>query len=166
MARSRSGKNFGCRELMVIVLWVWLCSYAMAEGQMPLAGQGLFQKGRGVERLAQIGVERLMMVIDKKGIDHTPSGTLVVALDDTCRSAAFKTVAELRGAGIKSDMDYSFRSLKGGLRKANKENRKYVIIIGEDEVKSGKVTLKDLEAGTQEQLSIKQLISKLRTTNS
>ena len=87
---------------------------------------------------------------------------LIVAVDDPCRQEAFKITAGLRDEGIPCDMDHSGRSLNGGVRKANREKRKYVVLIGEDELSKGEVLLKDMETGEQENIAVEELIERLK----
>jgi histidyl-tRNA synthetase len=62
-------------------------------------------------------------------------------------------------------MDYENRSLKGALRKANDLAAKFALIIGEDELKKGVVTLKDMESGEQKEIKQSELMSELRKVN-
>jgi len=55
------------------------------------------------------------------------------------------------GAGV--ILDKSEDSLKGRLRRADRIGARYVIIFGEDEVKEGLLTVKDMTTGKQEKLS-------------
>ena len=108
-----------------------------------------------------IGVERMLMVVNEDKVPASSHGVLVIALDEACRLEAIKLTQRLRSREIKCDMDHSGRSLKGGMRKANREGRKKVIILGEDEVKSGKFMLKDMESGEQKALSFEEAVKVL-----
>ena len=48
------------------------------------------------------------------------------------------------------------------MRRADKENRKFVILVGEDEVKAGKLLLKNMETGEQELLSVDEIAGKVK----
>ncbi len=109
-----------------------------------------------------IGVERVLLAIRKENVPSSRPGVLIVAVDEACRSHAFRITNRLRAKGISCDMDYSGRSLKGGLRKANKEKRGNVILLGEDEIKSGKLMLKNMETGEQKSLSFEEAVRELR----
>jgi len=109
-----------------------------------------------------IGVERVLLAVRKKNVPSVHPGVLVVAVDEACRGQAFRITNRLRSEGISCDMDYSGRSLKGGLRKANKEKRGNVILLGEDEIKSGKLLLKNMETGEQKSLSFEEAVDVLK----
>ena len=110
-----------------------------------------------------IGVERLLLVIDRKNVPAAPSGVLVVPLGTEARMKAFNIAGELRSAGIPSEMATSDRSLKAHMRRADKDKRRHVIIIGEDELTSGRFILKDMTEGTQEQITLDRIIEVLGT---
>ena len=86
---------------------------------------------------------------------------LVVYLDKEYQTEAFKVVTALRSGGIKSEMDLTERSFKGQMRKADREKKEYVVLIGEDEIKSGKLLLKEMSTGEQETLALEDMIKKL-----
>ena len=71
-------------------------------------------------------------------------------------------LATLRQRGIASDTDYEGRSLKGALRRANDLSARYVLIIGEDELKKGVVMLKDMVSGEQKEIKIEEVVDKIK----
>ncbi len=62
------------------------------------------------------------------------------------KDAAVRMVAELRHAGIKTEMGYGERSAKSQMKQANNSGAAYAVLIGEEELKGGFVTVKDLQA--------------------
>ena len=109
-----------------------------------------------------LGIERLAIILKKKGFETKNPGPLVIYLGEDIRPMAMQIVDKFRKTGIACDIDHSARSLKGGLKKANKENRNKVVIIGEEEAKSGKLLLKDMESGEQESLPLDVVIGRLK----
>ena len=109
-----------------------------------------------------IGMERLLLLIKDKTKFASPIGILVVPLDAESNQPALETASNLRAEGLPSEISVGSRSLKGHLRKANKENRKYVIIIGEDERKSGELVLKNMEKGDQLSMRYEEILKKLK----
>ncbi len=59
-------------------------------------------------------------------------------------------------------MDYLNKSLKGALRAANDSGAAFVLILGDDELKSDAISVKDMTVGTQRQVAIKNLIQELK----
>jgi histidyl-tRNA synthetase len=107
------------------------------------------------------GIERLLLVIDKDTAIDVAPGVLVVPVGESTREVAFEVVNAMRKEGIACDINYAGKTLKSGMRKANKEGRKYVVLIGENEIASKKVTLKNMDSGEQELLTIAKVIEKL-----
>ncbi|MFC1479828.1 histidine--tRNA ligase [Candidatus Omnitrophota bacterium] len=112
-----------------------------------------------------VGTERLLMVIDKKEVCPGLPGVFVIAVDDALRAEAFRITNKLRSEGVPCDMDHSGRSFKGQMRKADKEGKNFVILIGEDEIKSGKLLLKDMKSGEQKKLSFNEAVSYVKNTS-
>lgn len=111
-------------------------------GGNPTPGVGF---GSGIERML------LAMEAEKCEVPHPESLTIfVISLGEGTRQPALKLMADLRAAGIAADTDYAGRSLKSQMKEANRVGANFAIIIGEDEVKQGVVTLKDLMKGKQE----------------
>lgn len=76
-------------------------------------------------------------------------------------SASVKIVQELRSAGINADIDMNGKGPSKNFEYVNRYKIPFAIVIGEDEIKSGKLTLKNMQTGTQELLTVQQIISKL-----
>lgn len=110
-----------------------------------------------------IGVERLLLILDEEeSIVPLRSRALVVSAGDDLRGEVFSLANKLRASGVACDTDLSGKSFKGQMRKAGRENREYVIIVGEDEMISGKPILKDMAKGEQETLSPEEIVEKIR----
>lgn len=109
-----------------------------------------------------VGVERLLLAIDKKGIDLGPAQVFIIPVDSNCYKAAFQFVNKFRLEGISCEMDYSGRSFKSQLRKANKDGKCFVIILGEEEKKNGKLLLKNMETGDQTLLEFEEAVNQIK----
>jgi len=97
------------------------------------------------------GVERIIQEMKRQGITPPPeqqTRVFVVYFDKTLevKNAAVQIAAELRHAGIKSDMSYGNRSRKAQLRQANNSGAAYAVLLKEEELASDLVTVKDLLA--------------------
>ena len=79
-----------------------------------------------------------------------------VATDDPTKLAS-----KLRENNIKTDLYPDNPKLKKQLQYANNNSIPYVVIIGEDEVKSNLFTLKNMVSGKQEKLSLEEIISEI-----
>ena len=104
-----------------------------------------------------MGVERLLLVLEQTNSlpDINTSPKVYIATTNPDMSKFLLDVASrLRNKGISTIYDLQKRSVKAQLREANKLNCKYTIIIGEDELKQNKVTVKNMETSEQTAVEI------------
>jgi histidyl-tRNA synthetase len=107
------------------------------------------------------GAERIYDVMEE--LNLFPSDVqkdievLFVALDEESHKYAFKQVSSLRQAGIACDLYPEPAKMKKQMSYANARNVPYVAIIGETERLEGKVSLKNMVTGEQEDISIANL---------
>ncbi|MGK5095255.1 His/Gly/Thr/Pro-type tRNA ligase C-terminal domain-containing protein, partial [Deltaproteobacteria bacterium TL4] len=104
-----------------------------------------------------LGVERILLA-RAKGQDYKQSTDLfIIALEESSFLKAFELTHFLRGKCLENnientiEMSYSRTSLKSQMRSANKKGARFVVILGEEELKKGVVTLKDMGDGGQTQ---------------
>jgi len=60
----------------------------------------------------------------------------------------------MRLHGVQTELDYSGKGLKSQMKRADKLNSQYVLILGEREITDGKAELRNMKRGTQETLSL------------
>ena len=110
-----------------------------------------------------IGVERLAILCDAEGIFDefkTVLDCYVINLNDT-KDYALNITETLRHNGLMTEMDYYGRSLKAQFKSSERKNARFVIIIGEDEVKANTVTIKDTLTKAQESVNKDELVDRL-----
>ncbi|MDD5690604.1 MAG: histidine--tRNA ligase [Candidatus Omnitrophica bacterium] len=108
------------------------------------------------------GIERLIlasMINAEKPLNRL---VYLITLGETAKAAGVKILNQLRSSGIPSDMDYLNRSLKAAMRAANDAGARYVLILGEDELKKDAISLKDMSNGTQREINIQELTRELK----
>jgi histidyl-tRNA synthetase len=109
-----------------------------------------------------IGMERLILLLDDKAGAATDSNRLFVAcLGEKARKKGFALVQELRLSGLSVEMDYESKSLKAQMRRADKLQATHVLIIGDDELAKGAAVLRNMEASSQEEIPLKEIVEKL-----
>ncbi len=104
-----------------------------------------------------LGKERLLLLMDACGHDFgaAPAPQIFLAwIGDEAKLYALNLLHELRGKGIRADMDTKERNLKGQMKYANKLGAEFTAVIGGDEVASGEITLKNMS--TSEQTKVKR----------
>ena len=111
----------------------------------------------GLTRLFYKLNEMNLMKVDRKSI----SDVLVISMLPDI-SESIKVATELRKAGINTEVYLNDKKVKAKFKYANKLNIPYVAIIGEEELQNQKVTIKDMESGEQEMLTLEEAIQKIR----
>lgn len=89
------------------------------------------------------------------------SEVLVCHFDETTRSYGLALLTQLRAAGINSEIYPDVTKLKKQLDYANKKMIAFCLVVGEEEMKSGDLTIKNMESGEQEKLTINNIVHKL-----
>ena len=95
----------------------------------------------------------------EKDVD-LPRPIAVVPVGDDAADAALKIAYDLRKAGFRVEHGYS-GNLKKRMIKANKAGAYKAVIIGSDELSAGKVTVKDLDSGSQKSVNLDNLIKEI-----
>jgi histidyl-tRNA synthetase len=111
------------------------------------------------------GIERIILNLKKQGVSvTTPPGlqALIAFMGDMAREEAIKLAARLRREGINTVTAAGDKSLKAQLRQANALNVRYTVIIGEEEVKAGTMTLRDMARARQETVARDALAKRLK----
>ncbi len=104
------------------------------------------------------GIERLLLAASRQPPASSQKLVYLIALGIEAKAKGLKVLNDLRKAGVPCDTDYEDRSLKGAMRAANDSGAKFVLIIGEDELKKDVVTLKDMASGEQREVKAEELI--------
>ena len=119
-----------------------------------LGGQSLSGIGFG------LGVDRALLAAQAEGVisaDQFTSDLFIIPLGDDQKSVALSLAAQLRSVGIRTEIAFGDRALKGAMKAADKSGSRYVVIIGDDEVASGSVELKRMNDGTITSVKISEL---------
>jgi histidyl-tRNA synthetase len=110
-----------------------------------------------------IGLTRLFDCLLKENqvdvTQQTSTNVLIIAMEGF-DSYALDIGSQLRDADINTEVVFE---LKGSFKYADKLNIPYVVIIGEEEIKAGKYTLKEMSSGDQTLLSKEELIENLKS---
>src|ERR1700691_200686 len=110
-----------------------------------------------------IGEDRLVLSLNKSAEDAVRKPDVYIApLGAGMNGEAARLARELRREGVVADLgDESFR-LKKSFEAATKAGAKYILIVGENEVKAGAFSLKNLESGEQVSVAKSELAGKIR----
>ena len=112
-----------------------------------------------------MGVERILMALQatSQAVEAAPIDLYLVTMGEAARLAAFGYLATLRRVGLSADTDYEGRSLKAQMRSANKLRARFVTVLGDDELTSGILKLKDMATSQETDVAgIDALVQKIR----
>ena len=108
-----------------------------------------------------IGLTRLFFQLKNAGVIEASSKslikTLIIPFDKNNLNFSINISKKLRDNGINCDVYYNEKNLKGKLNYANRLKVPYVILIGDDEEKKNKVTIKNMETGNQEMILVENI---------
>ena len=111
-----------------------------------------------------IGLERLMMILEaQKAIDiiEEPMDIYIATIGDVARLKASDLISVLRKKGISADMDHVGRSIKAQFKYAGKQGYKFVCTIGENELTTGDLRIKNMKEGKEDSIRIESLLDYL-----
>ncbi|MEH7343609.1 histidine--tRNA ligase [Bacillus sp. JJ1532] len=108
-----------------------------------------------IERfIAALEAEQIKLPINEK-ID-----CYLVSLGEEAKDYTVGLLHRLRLAGFSAERDYLNRKIKTQFKAADRANAKYVAILGEDELKANKITLKSMETGEQSEMELNTFVEK------
>lgn len=107
------------------------------------------------------GLERLVGVMKQRGLfpQEERSGVYVATMGTQGVAAANRLAADLRALGIRAQTDLMDRSLKAQMKYADKTDARFVVVLGENEVASGRITVKDMAGGEPFETDLAQAAS-------
>ncbi len=111
-----------------------------------------------------LGIERLLLEMDSQGIVIPPPDSpdiFIGVIGEKAEQFSEGLALKLRSAGISCHKDIMGRSVKAQMKFANKLNARFAVILGDSEVESGKVELKNMTTGEGRDIHIDTLLDRL-----
>ena len=111
-----------------------------------------------------LGIERLLMLMEANGAEFPEEekpDVFIAFIGDKAKAFGLKLARNLRLEGISVRMDNLARNIKGQFKYADRLNAKYTIVIGEDELDRGIVSLKNMEKSEQKEVRFDELVSEI-----
>lgn len=108
-----------------------------------------------------MGIERLLTALEFENINLNENNNVdvyVIPVDESIKYDASSLVMSLRLNGFKVDMDYMNRNMKSNFKQADRINAKYIIIIGEDEVKTNILTIKNNKTKEEHKINLEDVV--------
>ena len=112
-----------------------------------------------------IGLDRTLLAVEAEEIQipvSFASDLFIIPMGEAAKSVALKYAAELRNSGFKVELAFGDRALKTAMKSADKSGAKYSIVIGDEEMASGVVEVKDMSSGHANSVRLDSLASALK----
>jgi histidyl-tRNA synthetase len=97
------------------------------------------------------------LAVQAEGIElpnTSATQVFVIGLGEAANVVAVQLTGNLRTQGLSTDISFDSRSMKAAMKGADRCGARFAVIIGEDEVGSGTVVIKDLESGEQQSVPL------------
>jgi histidyl-tRNA synthetase len=112
-----------------------------------------------------IGLDRALLAVEAEGVvipETFVSDLFIIPMGVAAKSVALKYAAELRAAGFKVELAFGDRALKTAMKIADKSGARYSLVIGDEEMASGVVEVKEMSSGTANSVRLVSLASALK----
>ena len=101
-----------------------------------------------------MGVERLVLLLSELELANDKPDLFIAALGKEAQLIGFNLLTALQRSGLRAEMDYSGKSLKSQMKRADKLCSRYSLIIGDDELAKGVAPLRNMTDGEQMDVDI------------
>jgi len=108
-----------------------------------------------------VGFERLISCLPPKDENFFKTDIFIAALGIQAQKSAFTLTNELRRAGISAEVDYSDKSLKSQLKRADKLNSSFALIFGEKELHDKKALMRNMRTKEQQNIPLDDLLKSI-----
>lgn len=111
-----------------------------------------------------LGVDRTCLAVAAEGIqlvDESQVDVFVIPVGEAAQLQVVKLAGQLRSGGVVTDIAFDGRSMKAAMKGADRSGAKFAVIIGDDELATSTVVIKNLVDGTQENVPVDSVIETL-----
>jgi histidyl-tRNA synthetase len=110
-----------------------------------------------------IGLDRLTELTGQAaGPLYRKPDIFVAALGNKSRRLAFEWICAFGDEGLRAELDFAGKALKGQMKRADRLEAGYVLIVGEDELESGEATLRNMKTKAQVSVPIDGLVEAVK----
>jgi histidyl-tRNA synthetase len=112
-----------------------------------------------------IGLDRALLAVEAEGVvipDNFVSDLFIIPIGLAAKSIALKQAADLRSAGFKVELAFGDRALKTAMKMADKSGARYSMVIGDEEMASGVVEVREMSSGTANSVRLDSLAEALK----
>ncbi len=110
------------------------------------------------------GMDRLLLALEAENIEipiQDDIDVFIVSMSEKTYNYAFFLQEALRNNHVKCEKDYFNRKVKAQFKQADKLNATFTIIIGEDELNNGRISLKNMKTQIQEEVNLENVVNEI-----
>lgn len=111
-----------------------------------------------------LGIERLLLLMDANEAyfpEDQGVEVFIAVMGERAKAFGLKLCREMRQKGIVAEMDTLARNIKGQFKYADRLNARYTLVIGDNELDKGVVSLKDMAASSQREVAIEDIYKEI-----
>ncbi|MFA5321462.1 MAG: histidine--tRNA ligase [Smithella sp.] len=108
-----------------------------------------------------VGFERLIACLPEEENNKFKTDLFIAALGANAQKISFDLTNRLRISGISAEMDYADKSLKSQLKRADKLNSSFALIVGDKEIEEKQVLLRNMQTKDQQAISLDGLLESI-----
>ena len=111
-----------------------------------------------------LGVDRSLLACEAEGIDLAPSARVDVfgvPLGAAAKGRLVTLLGALRRAGVRCDLAYGDRGMKGAMKAADRSGARFAVVLGERDLQAGEAQVKELTSGQQVAVPLADLVAHL-----
>lgn len=111
-----------------------------------------------------IGTDRTLMACEAEKLEIVQNNLVdvfIVPIGKNAQNLSVSLLKSLRSANIPSDMAYGDKGLKGAMKAADKSGARFAVVLGDEEVESAQVQIKDLSNSSQVKVSLGDMVKHL-----
>lgn len=110
-----------------------------------------------------MGIERLLMLMDKQGIEIPKPSTCdlyVAVMGEKASLKSFEIIKAVRSCGLIAETDVVGRGLRAQMKYADKIGAKFSMVLGDNEIEQGKAVIKNMSSGEQTEMVLDDTFAK------
>ena len=104
------------------------------------------------------------MLMEERGVEipqPEPLKAFIAVMGDDAKAFGLKLLRDLRNKGVKAEMDTLARNIKGQFKYADRLGAQYTVVIGDNELAEGTVSIKEMATFQQRQVKLENLLEEL-----
>ena len=116
-----------------------------------------------------MGLERVLLALEQQNLIpdfQEKADVYLVSLGEKAFGHNFKLLEELRQKGVKAEMAYTAKSMKAQLKQADKLGAELTLILGDDELAKGEITVRNMVKGEQSSIALSDVVEFIMKENS